>query len=367
MPRPWVQQFCSATVRSSETRVLFEPLQVQPLWQSSHLVPVDSVALGALLELPAQHASINVSLGHKMYSFDYNSPASICSIPHAARNVGLLWGIFAAVLLLTLVCIKIWQRRQQGSVAVGVWSKPTVVTTSFMQKMPHTQILKVIAERIWFVASDVLWSIYSQVTDAVTIHQVFQSGQLVYAYVLMAILLLPFVFMFLLVVRMSVMVCSDRMVSKTWLQRVLAYLIGLLLSPMLFVLCELALIFHGLGLPLPLWYVSLSVDLFAFYRLQSLAETILNAAPQSVIQSKLYLLGNDPNGVHVYIDTRLFLFSMTGSLLSVLKSAAVLAIEPHSYSYTFKDYCLKLVRFESFKVHSGFTAASSASPTQAAF
>ena len=75
-------------------------------------------------------------------------------------------------------------------------------------------------------------------------------------------------------------------------------------------------------------------------------------------------MGNDPNGVHVYIDTTLFLFSMTGSLFSVLKSAAVLAFEPHYYSYTFKEYCVKLMRFESFQVHGGFTPASSTSNTQ---
>lgn len=43
------------------------------------------------------------------------------------------------------------------------------------------------------------------------------------------------------------------------------------------------------------------------------------------------------NGVRVHIGTRLFLFSrrMIGSLFSMLKSAAVLAIEPHYYNYTF--------------------------------
>lgn len=136
------------------------------------------------------------------------------------------------------------------------------------------------------------------------------------------------------------------------------------MSPFLFFMFEFALLAHVFVLPLPAWSESFGVDPFAFYHLQSLAETFLNTAPQSINQSKLYLMGNDPKGVHVYIDTTLFLFSMTGSLFSVLKSAAVLATEPHYYSYTFKGYCLKLVRFESFQVHSGFTAASSASNTQ---
>ena len=366
IPTSWVQQFCLATVRSSDTRVLFEPLQVAATFQTSHPVPVDSLALGSLLALPAQHASINVSLGHKMYSFDYGSPASICSIPHANRNVGLLWGIFAAVLLLSLVSIKLWHKRKHASRSDGALSKLSGVKSIFMHTIPHVQVVTRLVEMLCFFAVDVLWSIYSQVTDALTIHQVFQSGQLTYAYILLAILLLPFAFMFLFVVRASVKVCLGRMVCDTTLQKTLAVFMGLMASPFVFVLFEAALIFHGFGLPLPLWFESFGVDMFAFYRLQSLAETFLNAAPQSIIQSKLYLMGNDPNGVHVYIDTRLFLFSMTGSLFSVLKSAVVLAIEPRYYNYTFKEYCLKLVRFESFKVHSGFTAASSASTTQAA-
>lgn len=203
-----------------------------------------------------------------------------------------------------------------------------------------------------------------QVIDALAIHQVFQSGQLTYAYILVAILLLPFAVMFLFVVRISVKVCLERMVCNIKFQRALAVLVGLVVSPVFFVLFEFALIFHGLGLPLPVWFESFGIDSFAFYRLQSFTETFLNATPQSVIQSKLYLMGNDPNGIHVYINTRLFLFSMTGSLLSVLKSAAVLATEPHHYRHSLKEYCHKLLRFESITVHSGFASASSASTTQ---
>ena len=364
IPRSWVQQFCLAALRSCETRVLFEPVHVQPPSQNSHPVPVDSVALGSRLELPAQHASIDVSLGQKIYSFYYNSPESICSIPHAARNVGLLWGVFATVLLMTLICIKIWHRRQQGALAAGALSKLSSLTTRCTQKLPYNQVLKSIAGKLWFFAYDVVWFIYSQVTDARTTHQVFQSGQLTYAYILVAILLLPFAVMFLFVVRISIKICLERMACNTKLQRALTVLVGLMVSPFFFVLFEFALIFHGLGLPLPVWFESFGIVSFAFYRLQSCAETFLNAAPQSVIQSKLYLMGNDPNGIQVYINTRLFLFSMAGSLLSVLKSAAVLVVEPHHYHYSFKVYCRKLVRFDSIIVHSGCASASSASTTQ---
>lgn len=154
------------------------------------------------------------------------------------------------------------------------------------------------------------------------------------------------------------------MVCNTKLQRALAVLVGLVVSPFFVVLFEFALIFHGLGLPLPWWYESFGINSFAFSRLQSLAESFLDAAPQSVIQSRLYLMGSDPNGIHVYVDTWLIPFSMAGPLLSVLKTAAVLAIEPHHYSYTFKEYCQKLMRFESVDLHSGVMSASSASTTQ---
>ena len=62
------------------------------------------------------------------------------------------------------------------------------------------------------------------------------------------------------------------------------------------------LILHGVGVSLPVWWGSLGVDWGTYCRMQSVAEAFLNALPQSVVQTKLYL-GNDPNGVHVYIDT----------------------------------------------------------------
>lgn len=65
--------------------------------------------------------------------------------------------------------------------------------------------------------------------------------------------------------------------------------------------------------------------------MQSVAEAFLSALPQSVVQSKLYLMGNDPNGIHVYIDTSLFLVSTVASLFSVLNAVALIAIEHHQY------------------------------------
>ena len=79
MPRRWIEQFCLAIVRNSTARLLFQPL------------PVTGNLVGPLIELPAQHASINVTLAGKTYSFDYDNPNSVCGIAHAARNTGLLW------------------------------------------------------------------------------------------------------------------------------------------------------------------------------------------------------------------------------------------------------------------------------------
>lgn len=78
--------------------------------------------------------------------------------------------------------------------------------------MSHMHILKGIAIKVLFLASDVLWFIYSQVTDAVTIHQVFQSGQLRFAWILLAILVLPSAVMFLLVVRTLLKAYHERFV-----------------------------------------------------------------------------------------------------------------------------------------------------------
>lgn len=338
VPRQWVQQFCLNIVKSAEVRLLFQPPSIQVLGQQ--------FSTGGAVELSAQHASINVTLGGRLYTFDYNQPASICSIPHADRNVGLVWGVFVALLLATCICVTLWQRRKH--VPAGALSK-----FSFIQALlPHTKlhIVRQVADRVWFLVSDVVWFIFSQVTDAITIHQVIESGHLHYAYVLLAILLIPFAFMFLLVVNVSFQGCQARIGCRTLFRRVAALLLGLIMSPLLFLFFECALLAHGIGIPLPTCVRSyaLGVDMSTFYRAQSLAETFLNAVPQSVVQSKLYLMGNDPNGVHVYIDTTLFLFSITASLSSILKSIAVLMIEVYRYKLGVTEYLGKLVKFEAF-------------------
>ena len=167
---------------------------------------------------------------------------------------------------------------------------------------------------MWFLVSDVGWTILDQVTDAITIHQVFSSGQPVYAYILLAILLVPFAITFILVVILSIRRCQGMVAGRSVVRQAAALLIVLLLAPLLFIGLELVLILHGIGVPLPLWWGYLGIDLVTLYRLQSVAEAFFSALPQAIVQSRLYLMGNDPNGVQVYIDTNFFLVSMVGSL-----------------------------------------------------
>lgn len=344
VPRQWVEQFCLAIFSSdsnAKARQLFNPIQL--------LIEALGITqfFGPSINLPVQQASINVTLGGKLLAFDYGSPGSICGIPNAARNVGLIFGIFAALLLGTLVAIKVWQKRQPTSVSTGFFAKLRAIPT-----LPHHSKLhgvRLLLERIWFFVSDVMYFVYSQVTDAIAIHQVFESGQLRYAYLLLGILLLPFAFMFLLSVRVSVTASADLISGRNCLHKTVAILIGLVLSPVIFLLLE-----HGLGLPLPNWFNILHVDISTFYRVQSLAKTFLNALLQAAVQTKLYLMGNDPNGVHVYIDTRLYLNSMAGSLSSLLKSIALLMIELHQRRSTLVAYFGKLVKFEAFEAHTEF-------------
>ena len=114
----------------------------------------------------------------------------------------------------------------------------------------------------------------------------FESRQLHYAYLLLGILQLLFVCMFFLVVRLSVKASQDLLRRRTVFHIAIAVLIGWLLSPLLFLLLELALVCHGIDMPLPAWFKSLNMNLSTFYPVQLLAETFLNAVPQAIVQTK---------------------------------------------------------------------------------
>lgn len=353
IPQQWVQQFCLATLKNFSEQTLYTPTPYQfQLFlgesRGQELDPITVVPTGSQIVTVAQHASIVVTLNGKTNSFTYSDPDSICSIPNAVRNVVLLWGAFAALLLVTVIGVKISLRNQAKLSSSAVTAK---LAAAFNHKKLH--LPKRVVEAIYYFLLDIVYFIYSQVTDAITIHQVYTSGQLKYFYLLLAILLFHFVLVYLLVVRVSVKKyglsasaqCQAHS-GKGCLHQALAGCKGLVLSPILFFALDIGLIFEGIGVPLPEAVKSFKVNIFSLYRAQSIAESLFNALPQAVVQSKLYLEGNSPNGIRVYIDTKLFLVSVIGSLLSLLKTIAVIMIEAQHSQCGVVAYFRKLVNFE---------------------
>ncbi|KAL3145840.1 hypothetical protein ABBQ38_015212 [Trebouxia sp. C0009 RCD-2024] len=351
MPQPWVQQFCLAIVRNSSTQVLFSPTTI--------IIPSPgpgqdiSLALGSPITLAAQHASINVTLSGDVYTFDYQSPGSLCSIPHAQRNAAIFWGIFGAIFVAATVGVTFWLRRQVTS----PMNKKLTILAYASSAMNHrkARVPKRIAALVWFCLTDVVWTLYSQVTDAITIHQVFGSGQLLYAYLLLAILLLPFLCVFFLVAIISVRHCHSSVCGQQHasipLNRIVhnlaAVVAGAVFAPVLFVVLEAAMLTEGFGFTIAESLVPTAVNLSSFYRVHAVAEAFLNALPQAVVQTKLYLMGNDPKGIHVYINTTLFFYSVAGSALSVLKTVLLMIIEVNQLRCSLVTYFRKLMLFES--------------------
>ena len=175
IPQQWVEQFCLAIVESSLPQILFEE---HVLHVNVQTISRDVVA-APVIELPAQHASINVTLGVHFFSFDYNSPGSICGIPNAPRNIGLVWGIYAAVFLASIAVVQLWPSGKKGVCTACVSSKLRNLTffrLSCCSGSSQSSICKRVAERLWFFLSDGVFSVYSQVTDAITIYHVFASS-----------------------------------------------------------------------------------------------------------------------------------------------------------------------------------------------
>lgn len=210
MLQQWVLQFCLATVQNSSTQMLFTPTTAQIfLYSGAYGTIYFPVSFGDPIAVTAQHASIDVTLNGKSYSFDYNNPELLCSIAHAARNAGILWGVFGAMLACTIIGSKVYLLRKLKDPSAG---KLTMIRAAAASALDHKKVHmpRRIAIKMWLFASDIVCFLYSQVTDGITIHQVFSSGQMKYAYLLLAILLLPFACIFLLVARVSVKHCLSR-------------------------------------------------------------------------------------------------------------------------------------------------------------
>lgn len=103
------------------------------------------------------------------------------------------------------VGVTFWLRRQVTSLMTEKLTIPAYAASALNHK--NARVPKRIAVVVWFCLTDVVWTLYSQVTDAITIHQVFGSGEKVYAYLLLAVLLLPFLCIFLLVAIISIWHC----------------------------------------------------------------------------------------------------------------------------------------------------------------
>ncbi|KAL3136330.1 hypothetical protein ABBQ38_005594 [Trebouxia sp. C0009 RCD-2024] len=353
MPQLWVQQFCLAIVRNATTQLLFSP----PSITISTPAGDTSLALGSPIVLAAQHASINVTHSGDEYTCDYQSPGSLCSIPHAQRNVAVFWGLSGATLVGASVGVTLWLRRQVTSPTKSNYKLTILAYASSAVDHKRARVPKRIAAITWFCLTDVGWTLYSQVTDAITIHQVFDSGQLRYAYLLLAILLLPFLCVLCMVAIVSIRHCLSSMCGQQYalispnsprlVHNLVAIVAGMLFAPVLFIVLEAAMLRTGFGVTIAGSLVLTAVDLSSFYLAHAVAEAFLNALPQAVVQTKIYLMGNDPNGIHVYINTTLFFYSVAGSALSVLKTALLMIIELFQFRCGLVTYFRKLAVFES--------------------
>ena len=231
MPKEWVQQFCLAIFRYSDAQVLFRPPELSLPLLLSMQTPW-TVEFGGVVQLPAQQASFNVTLAGKTNTFDYNNPDSVCGIPEASGTTAVVWSIFSAGLLVTLIGIVMWQRHKASSQG-GMFSQ-WGISTVIIHAHNRLGCMKRAANWLWFFVSDVGWTIYSLVTDAIMIHQVYTSGQVRYAHLLLAILLVPFALRFILIARISIKVSQGKIGSKTLIRQVAAPVVGLLLAPLFF-------------------------------------------------------------------------------------------------------------------------------------
>ena len=223
MPQQWVQQFCLAVVQNSREQVLFAPasFSVEATFGEVAAPATVTVLIGSPVTLMSQHASINVTVQGKLYSFSYEDTGSICSIPNATRNAAIYWGVFAGLLLATVVGLHFWLQHRKSR-AHDVHASRLTVLFFRTQQNQKVRIPKRVLIALWALFTDVLYFIYSQVTDAIFIHQVFASGRWGYAVVSLMILLLPYVLVFLLVMRVCIGSRQPIQVSQSkscWIQK----------------------------------------------------------------------------------------------------------------------------------------------------
>ena len=338
IPWRWIEQFCLTVYKGSEARVLFQP-PVVSLSSADHL----PLTFGTLIVLPVQHALINVTLESQMYSFTYQNTGSVCGIPHAVRNVILLWGLFVAVLLAAIVGVCMHLRSKSRSAQSTPGKRIPGVRAFLIAK--GTKSFRVLSV-MWFIASDVAYFLYSQVSDIVVVCQVLALGHSKYGYIMLGLLLLQYLVIFIVVACASIKGQIASSAGRAWPRKVMGCFMGWVRAPVVFCALEVGWLLDNLTLPVPGWLQRSTPDFASFYRLRSSVESLFNAVPQSVVQSYLYLLGNSAQGTGQYIDTWLFLYSVSGSLISIIKTVLTTLVEVRSSTHSFREYLGRLLALE---------------------
>lgn len=268
--------------------------------------------------LDTQHASINFTLNGQDWYITYQNTKSVCGVPDAARNAAIVWAVFSFALLVGLLFVCMCASKPKPLLAFR--SHAAVIKTKTVYAHSVVQSVIKVASILWFLCFDVAIFLYSQISDLQVIIQVLHSSQQRYGYVLLSLLVLPYAFLILVLACFCAFWGCDSCSEPTCIWKFAYTLYGLLLTPVMFVIMEVGNVIDGLGIPIPAWLQDHSPDCSAYYWLNAAAESVLNALPQSVVQTTLYLRGNTSNGTGQYIDTWLFSYSIVASLLSVLKT-----------------------------------------------
>ena len=347
IPQDWVQQFCLDVVNNGsrlEERTLYQPQQVELSFSRQGLLSM-STRVGYPVVLPPQYASIQVSLGGKVQSLTYADPSGVCGIPHALRNIVLLWVLFAMLLLAVALSFYFWFRCMPVSPSHPV-KRLIVRFENVVLQHRAWYVVQLTWEAVQFVVLDVVYYVYSIVSDILVIHQLLKADNK-YGYVLLGVLLLHYILVMAVVTWTHVKAEADKCRRQSVSCRAKRVAIGIAWSPVILVVLQFGVVLHCLRIPMPKYiehkFPGLP-DVSAFYRLSSLIESIFNALPQSVLQTRFYLLGNTPKGLGQYINTKLFLYSVFGSLLSILKSFAVGLHGYHRAGQGFTLYVAQVVQ-----------------------
>lgn len=267
----------------------------------------------------------------------------MCNVPHAARNVALLWAAFCALLLLSTAAVHFWFECRLGS---SVWVHAVLQSVNDIGTPGQTLVGIRICSIAWFLVTDVAYFLYSQITDIAVIYEVLSAGHELYGFILMEILLGQYPVTMVVVMCVSVKAVFEAKWKNSghWTSQVLGGLVGFVTFPLNFFVLECGMWLHGLHIALPAKITDrlLLPELATYYRLRLNVESLFNALPQSIMQSRLYLWGNTSMGVDQYVSTKIFMFSVLGSLASDFKAIVNSNTEMHRSGTKLVPYTAKV-------------------------